>query len=364
MMIFKRLFNFLRLQTYGRVLRLRFGPKSIMDLNDLQEIELIKPIKSGRIYFVASVPDAILFTDTIHTISISKDHKMIPEVSWQYEQGRQKDDSSNYYLNGKIFPQNPPEPLKGTVISLLTGGSGINNYYHWLFDVLPRLKLIQDTFSIDSNVTYLLPDNSRPYQKETLSLLEIPTDKQLTSLESNHIKCERCIATSYPSYNDIHRDVPKWIIEHLRNVFLPFSQPTELNPFIYISRSDSHKKRFLIGEEQLSDELAKRGFRIVELSNLKVIDQISLFSQAEMIVGVHGAGFANLTFCKKGCKVLELFSPDYKPKLYELISNHLDLNYNKMILDKKRSAKSKQHSHVVLTRSKMKEILEKIDAYL
>ena len=27
------------------------------------------------------------------------------------------------------------------VLSLLTGGGGNDNYWHWMFDVLPRIKL-------------------------------------------------------------------------------------------------------------------------------------------------------------------------------------------------------------------------------
>ena len=33
--------------------------------------------------------------------------------------------------------------IKGKVFSLLTGGGGNENYFHWLFDVLPRLKILQ-----------------------------------------------------------------------------------------------------------------------------------------------------------------------------------------------------------------------------
>ena len=32
----------------------------------------------------------------------------------------------------------------GSVLSLLSGGGANKNYFHWLFDVLPRLSLLEE----------------------------------------------------------------------------------------------------------------------------------------------------------------------------------------------------------------------------
>ena len=52
----------------------------------------------------------------------------------------------------------------------------------------------------------------------------------------------------------------------------------------------------------------EKGFSILTLSDLSFIDQTKLFYNASEIVGLHGAGFANLVFCKPGTKILELKS--------------------------------------------------------
>ena len=63
------------------------------------------------------------------------------------------------------------------------------------------------------------------------------------------------------------------------------------------------------------------------LSNLDFKDQISIFNNAEIIVGPHGAGFANLVFCKNNTKVIELKPDNHPNKVYERISSINKLNY-------------------------------------
>ena len=54
--------------------------------------------------------------------------------------------------------------------------------------------------------------------------------------------------------------------------------------------------------------MISHGFQSLTLSKLSFIEQVKIFNSAETVVGLHGAGFANLVFCKPGTKVLELKS--------------------------------------------------------
>ena len=44
--------------------------------------------------------------------------------------------------------------IKGVVLSS-TGGAGNDNYFHWMFDVLPRIAIYQKIFDI-SDIDYFL----------------------------------------------------------------------------------------------------------------------------------------------------------------------------------------------------------------
>ena len=49
----------------------------------------------------------------------------------------------------------------------------------------------------------------------------------------------------------------------------------------------------------------KKGFKFVNLESYSFINQIKLFNSAKIIAGVHGAGFANIIFCKKNTSIIE-----------------------------------------------------------
>ena len=60
---------------------------------------------------------------------------------------------------------------------------------------------------------------------------------------------------------------------------------------------------------------------------LSLADQITLFSEAEAVVGPHGAGFTNLIWCAPDTKVLEFFSPLYVNLCYWAISSLTRADY-------------------------------------
>ena len=73
--------------------------------------------------------------------------------------------------------------------------------------------------------------------------------------------------------------------------------------------------------------LAKLDFTFVKLGELTFTKQIEVFNNANLILGLHGAGFANIAFCKPGTKIIELRTND-TGKILENIGLKNELNYN------------------------------------
>jgi len=74
---------------------------------------------------------------------------------------------------------------------------------------------------------------------------------------------------------------------------------------IYVSRmADTH--RHMAGEAALAAGLERRGFRIFAPAGLSMEQQISAFRGAHIVVGPHGAGLANIAFCRPGTLVYDL----------------------------------------------------------
>jgi len=78
--------------------------------------------------------------------------------------------------------------------------------------------------------------------------------------------------------------------------------------------------------------LRKKNFKILRLSNLKFIDQVSIFSNCKLIIAPHGAGLANITFCERKTKVVEIIPKHIKNYEYKRISKINKLNHQYIYL--------------------------------
>ena len=85
-------------------------------------------------------------------------------------------------------------------------------------------------------------------------------------------------------------------------------------------------------------------------------EQIDLFYNAECIVGLHGAGLANVVFCKSGTRVIELQST-YAGPMYENLAKKNDLNYTSIAVEAKQSSPNQQ-GHIHIPISSLNKILE------
>lgn len=304
---------------------MKYSPKELCRILNSEHI-ITKSISINNVsYITARIKNCLIYTDRINNISVSVNKELIPELSWQYSKGVVQPDIKNKLLTKEISPNSIPIKHDNVIISLLTGGGGNRNYYHWLFDSISRLYLSQNLLNKFDKVKYLIPSNKLPFQIETLSMLGISPENQISSSDQPHIYASQCIVTSHPNVDQ--SKVPGWIIDFLRDKFLSHAAVEDFGQYVYIQRGDSNNGRQLLNENELVNGLKKIGFKSFRLSELTVASQISLFSKARMIVGVHGAGFTNLAFASKRCIVFELFSKSYTPVMYKNISEYLSLEY-------------------------------------
>ena len=100
--------------------------------------------------------------------------------------------------------------------------------------------------------------------------------------------------------------------------------------------------------------LKSKGFKILKLSELSFLNQITIFNNAKFIVGPHGAGFANLIFCKKNTKILEIKPYNHPGKGYQRISNINKLNYKLLKLKK---IKNHKYGDMILKIKELKKYI-------
>jgi capsular polysaccharide biosynthesis protein len=205
--------------------------------------------------------------------------------------------------------------IPGKILSILSGGAGNYNYWHWLFDVIPRIFLYEKFYLLKNINKIIIPDIKEKFQYQTLSLLGIKIKNCINSQVYRHIKFNELYVTSHPNLNLKVEKVPHWIIMSIKKKFLKKKFIKSSFPKfkkIYIDRSDSKSNvrdfRKIINEKLIKIFLASRGFKVIRLSEYSFIEQVNIFYNANCIIGLHGAGFANIVFCKKKAFVLEIKS--------------------------------------------------------
>ncbi|WP_261722494.1 glycosyltransferase family 61 protein [Wolbachia pipientis] len=211
---------------------------------------------------------------------------------------------------------------------------GSENWYHWLLQILPRLIILKNSsFSYDriyiNNVKYKWQTQSLDI---VLQYLNIPPEKLLIINGDCVIQATNLIVPSVPFIPIKGSPLPDWLKNDLKAIFLTKQDNTVVWDRIYISRANASMRR-IINEKELITELEKIGFKVIHLELLSPYEQAQIFNHAQVIVGPHGSGFANLIFTNPGCKVVEI---DYdKPRsFYRQMSKIMSCYYYPFYADK------------------------------
>ena len=350
-----------------QIFKLLYGEVSGVIKKNQDKKYVINKINLGEklTYAIYKINSGRLYTDTIHDTAFILKNKIIVGPSFQIRETNYADINDNI-----VFTKGTPRLLKkinGSVLSLLTGGAGNNNYWHWLLDVLPRIKIFSCLDSLNNIDFFLAPSIKENFQRETLKALNIPLGKVISSQEYRHIKADMIIATDHPYVMDKNasvgiQNIPFWIVDWLYLTFTKNLNLKELNfpKKFYIDRSDSKANtkdlRKITNETEVKKILIEKNYKILNLSKFTFLDQVKLFYNADSIVGLHGGGFANLVFSKKNTKVLEL-RPDTSGIMISNIAKKKELDYSNISVIPHAHHSNSQYGHILIPLDELKKKL-------
>jgi len=213
--------------------------------------------------------------------------------------------------------------LDGTV-AVLSHRNALNNFSHWVFDVLPRIGLLERTVGLRNIDHFLVCHRHKRYEWETLQQLGIPRENVVQLLPNSYFQASTVIFPSISRYNNFSHQPST--LEFLKKSFLPKS-PSGKKRRLFISRADASFRR-LIGEAKLCRRLAAHGFEVITLAGVSLSDTAALFSSAEMIVGPFGSGLMNICFCPPGCLVVDISAPEFYNPHHWYLSEESGLIYS------------------------------------
>lgn len=285
----------------------------------------------------------------------TRNNRVIKEITSQ----------KNNPLLGSMLQLYPTKRIKGSVVNLSLSGLE-KNYYHFTTELLLRFHLLRKA---NINPDFYIVDNSLVFQKELLKLLKIPEHKILT-IDSSYqvIQATTLYTTSlinnweYCYFNNvIHYQkqwLPKWnkdLYEDLKKINTSLIKNYN-SPNIYISRNHG-TKRTIENEEELLFILKSYNFKILYLEELSILEQISYFAHAKIIIAPHGAGLVNLNYCKKGTVILELFPQFYHDASFKLLAFQNSLIYNYVICKTSFPTKNPTEDNINVDINQLKKFL-------
>ena len=212
--------------------------------------------------------------------------------------------------------------LEGTYVSLVNIWS--HNYFHWILDCLARLESLEHYQKATGlKPLLLIPKSPTKWQLESLWLLGYD-EKNFILWNYSRIQIEKLILPSFcrSSAAGISPRTCRWLRQHMLNGIDHLNNQVHEKEFssrVLISRRKASRRR-VINESEVIDALAPLGFVAYALEELTFSEQVKLFSQAEFVIGPHGAGMTNMIFSPK-LKIIELFNRNsqyFQPVFFSL----------------------------------------------
>ena len=310
---------------HGKI-RIKKNFSSIVDIVQINDPK-IRSFENKKYKFYI-VNKARIFTDNNENVAVIKDNFLLPKLSFQQVNGRLKSIKYNSVLKKGVTSF--IKKFSGTVLNLSQGGSG-NNYFHFIFDIIPKIYISQK--KLKKKIDFYYVSRPQKWQIKIFKILGVSKKKLIDSSKYKHIFADKIICIDHPWYNKGYiqnevKRIPKWVILINRKIFL--NKSVKFNSFkkVFLDRSTSkfnHCK--IINQSSLNDWLKKNGFGIYTPEKHSHEKQTYLFRNASIILGAHGAALTNIIFCKPGTKVIEIIPADHPNKKCERISKILKLRY-------------------------------------
>lgn len=200
--------------------------------------------------------------------------------------------------------------------AIKVGGLFGFNYYHFMFQALPKLF---ETSDIDPSVPLLL-DRAAADVASMKQIVEWCNKEKREVIYMDYdvaYKVDELYVISEPNVC-----VPNWrgmdvesipaslyskeTIEKVSEYLLSYKDKGAYPKKIFISRKSTKRRAY--NEAELWEVAEKYGFVKVYPEELSIAQQMALFNNAKTIIAANGAALSNLIFCSTGSKLIMLCS--------------------------------------------------------
>ena len=285
----------------------------LIDINEskiLQNETLSHLFKSANLLDInenCKILNTEFYLDSFNYFPITKNNETFGKLF-----KRQDDNSIDHFYTEDFFKnfidkKNDFKLIKDCVV---LGSSPSDNYFTNLIHFLPRIFFINDK-KINLAIHRNLSNRFRKFI-QTIGILR-GIEISFTYLDDGFYNFNN----SYiPAFFNVTKSI-KILKIFLEKILLNVKVP-QLKPKIYIRREDANYRKVL-NEADLISKLRRYDFEIINPQHFEILEQMKIFSNAEVIISPHGSNMSNLIFCKKGTKIIEI-SPELNNSFEQNIS--------------------------------------------
>jgi len=273
--------------------------------------------------YVLQLPKTrVVFNSNKQVAIMTADNKLITELSFLNHQEEQKNISALHFIFSKQY-FSIPTTVKSTAFIFFTYGKNPNDWFDWLFDILPQVFLIKKTDLFSQIDYFIMPNELTVHQEQALELLQIPADKIMIPQDYADIQFNKLVT---PVSVRIKGHTPDWVCEYLRKSFLRIDKVVtkSFSPCVYLLNPTTNSYQ-IQNEAALIINLKKYGFFPYSLDKLSLEEQTILFAKAKIIVSMRSESMANIVFCTAGTHVIEIQHEDALSPEYLCIAQQVNL---------------------------------------
>ena len=328
------------LRQRGEVIEaIALGPPSTLTRPEPFHAEPLDPSVS---FFAAEFTDAARRSHAngpLHLVSLA-DTVVVGRGALLVHQGRILPDgltSSDGWRPGSILsgdddtasvrltqPLAVPQPLPGAHMLGFVGAW--RNHAHWISECLPRLVAYRFTLQQQGVRVLLPPLPPGSPQAATVRLLQIPAEAIRELGDDDVVRVGRLWTTT--GFGVWHPPPLCRAAALVLSMAVPLSDTEaagDMPERLYIRR-DTDTRR-LLNYEALKPVLAKTGFQVAVLQGFPLEQQIRLLRNARLIIGENSGGLANVMFCRRGARLLELNNPAFVQPAHWALAGLANLDY-------------------------------------
>jgi hypothetical protein len=234
---------------------------------------------------------------------------------------------------------------------LFLGGNGSWNWYHFIIEILPKLAIYDNSVSrtlLVNDVVLSIP-NMDIILKSLIK--DIKYDIKYLNGNKNYFIKKLYYINNFNNvqFNNYQGTITfedtYFNSEYLKKFSNLVSNKLNIKcdgkyDKIFLYRKDTH--RIANNQDEILNYLSKDGFMAISMEELTIMEQIEIFCNVKFIVGISGAAWANIIFCKNNPKAIcfldntakefcafsnisKIFGVDYYAFGYEN-DTHLDSN--------------------------------------